>query len=268
MVETGNPIKPDEKRKQNLKKLESNTKNTVAAGRRLILTAICGMCFNAFSQDVITTVSGENIKAKVTEVTEETVSYKKYHDQDGATFVLKKEKITKIAWENGDVDEYGKTVAVEQNNAVSNPQQNLPFVEKRFGSFYLDNGSVYNEAEFKRFLMEQHLGSVWNQYSSAKIILTTGYILIGCGVGFELFFGVLAGIGSWNALFFAPTFLVLGILSGLAGIPTAIAGAVKKSTAISDYNSIYAGKPRPQYSQHVTYKIGLVGNGLGFSLNF
>ena len=230
--------------------------------RRLILISVCCMTLTAFSQDIITTVSGETIKAKITEVTDETVSYKKHHDQEGATFIIKKEKITKIAWENGDVDEYNREVATEQNNVSSNPPANLPFITKGMRLFYLSNGQVYDETELKSFLMEQHLGSVWNQYLSGKRSLGMGCSLAGVGV----IFGSIGFISFKDGEF--PAFWVISGALVVIGVPLAISGGIKQKAAINDYNSIYGGKPRPQYSQNVTYKIGLVGNGLGFSLNF
>jgi len=238
--------------------------------RRLILISVCCMSLTAFSQDVITTVSGENIKAKVMEVTDETVSYKKYHDQDGATFILKKEKITKIAWENGDVDEYNKTVATQQNNPSANPQPVLPYITSKMGTFYLDNGSEYDTEQFKQFLMDNNLKPIWAKYSNANTLFMTGAALIGGGVALGVVGYTLMGTSNDGGI------VTMGIIFGgigiatafYAGIPTIIVGAVRKKNAIRDYNMMYSGKPRPQYSQNATYKIGLVGNGIGFSLNF
>ena len=239
--------------------------------RRLILISVCCMSLTAFSQDVITTVSGENIKAKVMEVTDETVSYKKYHDQDGATFILKKEKITKIAWENGDVDEYNQTVATQQNNPSANPQPVLPYVTSKMGTFYLDNGLEYDAEQFKQFLMDNNLEPIWAKFSRGNTLFITGAALIGGGlalgvIGFTLAFTTNGDFGQYL------TGMALGALgmevAVLAGIPTIIVGAVRKKNAIRNYNAMYAGKPPTQYSQNVTYKIGLVVNGIGFSLNF
>ena len=247
--------------------------------RRLILISVCCMRLTAFSQDVIVTKSGEQIRAKIVEVTEEAVSYKIAQDTTGAVYILTigKDKIKIISWENGTVDDYEKnlpeTKKVENNNGVVKNNDKLPFITKGMSLFYLDNGQVYNEAELKRFLMEQHLGSVWTQYSSGKRTLATGCGLMGGGLGIILL-GSLMMTGEQSllgALIVAPVVLMCWIAGGvltIVGIPLAISGSVKKRVAINDYNSIYAGKPCPKYAQNVTYKIGVVGNGLGFSLNF
>jgi hypothetical protein len=226
------------------------------------------MGFTAFSQDVIITNSNEQIRVKIVEVTDDAVSYKKYHDQEGGTFVLKKDKIKIILWENGDVDEY-KEVVSEQKVPAVQESENLPFITRKFGGFYLDNGKTYDRNQFKQFLIDKNLSPIWMKYSSGQNLLITGWVLMGSGVGICLIAGTIVNSGGiLDALFIGLPLYFIGGLVGIAGIPLAIAGTVKKNVAISDYNNNYAGKPRTQYGQNVTFKAGFTGSGLGFSLNF
>ena len=243
---------------------------------KILVFLVSGVSFTAFSQDVITTKSGESIKTKIIEVTEETVSYKKYNDQQGATFVLKKDKIKTIEWENGDVDEY-KDVALQQEIPPVKENDSLPYIDKKMGSFYLENGQVYDEEKLKNFLIEKNLTHIWTKYSSGKNLLIAGWGMIAGSVVFEsigmaLLFGNLGNYGIIDALFIRLpigfSFTIIGSALMYAGIPMAIVGTVRKCNAINDYNSIYAGRPRMQYSQNITLKVGCVGNGLGFSLHF
>jgi len=164
------------------------------------------------------------------------------------------------------------TIATEQDNASSN----LPHITKKKAifywermnpTFYLDNGQVYKEEQLKLFLMEQNLPYIWTQYLAGKRAVIMGEVLSysGCAVAVV---GIILEYWGGSATRFAPSFIVAGGLLCLAGIPVEIVGFIRRNDAIRDYNTWYAGKPRPQYSQNVTYKIGLVGNGLGFSLNF
>jgi hypothetical protein len=233
--------------------------------RKLVLGLVCCIHFTAFSQDVITTQSGETIKAKIIEVTEDNVSYKKYHDQQGATFILKREKIKTIAWENGDVDVYkdvvGKPDAAKESDV-------LPYINKKMGEFHFNTGQVYDEEHFKRFLVDKNLSHIWTKYSSGKNLLIAGWGLIGGGIVLEIVGGVVMANGNWDDELIGLPVSIIGGLLIYAGIPTAIVGTVRKTRAINDYNTMYAGRPCPQYSQNITIKAGFVGNGLGFTLNF
>ena len=236
--------------------------------RKLVLILVCCIHFTAFSQDVITTKSGETIRAKIIEVTDDNISYKKYHDQQGATFILKTEKIKTIAWENGDIDEY-KEIAPEQEIAAVKENDVLPYINEKLGNFYLNNGQVYGKEQFKQFLTEKNLSHIWMRYSSGKNLLITGWGLIGGGGVLFVTGCVLIEKGDiFGALVIGFPLIVVGVLSATAGIPLAIVGTVRKNSAMSDYNEIYAGRKRSQYSQNITFKAGVMGNGLGLMLNF
>ena len=56
---------------------------------------------NTFAQDIIRTKVGKDISAKVLEVSDEEVSYKMFDNQEGPTFKISTEKLTKILFENG-----------------------------------------------------------------------------------------------------------------------------------------------------------------------
>ena len=224
--------------------------------------------FRGFAQDVIITKTGEQIRAKIVEVTDDNVSYKKYHDQDGATFVLGKDKIKIISWENGDVDEY-KEVALEQDPPVVKETDVFPYIDKRFGTFYLDNGQVYDGEQFKQFLVEKNLSHIWTKYSGGKNLHIAGWGVIGGGVALGVIsLAIINGGDVLGAILIGIPISIISCVVITAGIPIAIVGTVKKNNAISDYNNLYGGKSRTQYSQNITIKAGCVGNGVGFSLNF
>ena len=130
----------------------------------------------------------------------------------------------------------------------------------------------------------KNLNSTWIQYASSKKLMNTGWILFGTGVGLEII-GLslmISGANRYYYDYYANRYVFNGhgmYLAGywltgiggaleLAGIPTTIVGAVRKNKAISNYNMMYGGKSPNQYSQDVTFKAGIVGNGIGFSLNF
>lgn len=68
----------------------------------LAATLLCSQF--GFSQDIITTKTGEDIQAKVIEVTTEEVRYKKFDDQTGPILTISTVKLLIIRYENGSKD--------------------------------------------------------------------------------------------------------------------------------------------------------------------
>jgi hypothetical protein len=240
-----------------------------------LILAVVFFVKSGFSQDVIVTKSGESIRAKILEVTEENISYKKYKDMEGATFILKKENIKLISWENGDVDDYEKALPQQEETEVvlTDISAKLPYILKRQSKiFFLDNGQTLNEEQMKNFLMEKNLTPVWITYSSGKRLLNTGLIMIGGGVLLQAIGWTMMSVGADAGdigCFFAGSILYVGGgATAVAGIPIAIVGGCRRSQSVKDYNTLYGGKPRPQYSQNVTLNAVYTGSGLGFTLNF
>ena len=72
----------------------------------LIIFAITG-----YSQDLITENSGNDINAKILEVTSTEVKYKKTNFLDGPTFTILKSDILMIRYANGTKDVFGKSAS-------------------------------------------------------------------------------------------------------------------------------------------------------------
>lgn len=58
------------------------------------------------AQDLIVKSDGSIVKAKISEVGEETVKYKKADNPDGPTYTISKSNITSINYENGEVEKF------------------------------------------------------------------------------------------------------------------------------------------------------------------
>lgn len=73
--------------------------------KHLFSLAATLLCSNfGFSQDLITTKTGEDIQAKVIEVTNEEVRYKKFDDQTGPILTISTLNLLIIRYENGSKD--------------------------------------------------------------------------------------------------------------------------------------------------------------------
>ena len=74
------------------------------------------LCLIAYSQDIIVTNEGNKIEAKVTEVEVDVIKYKKFGDNDGPIYTMKKTDISTILYENGSVDVFKREPQPKQNN--------------------------------------------------------------------------------------------------------------------------------------------------------
>lgn len=77
-----------------------------------VLLSILGSLLVANAQDLITTKKGEDIEAKILEVTPKEVKYKRYSNIDGPTFTLNRNDILLVRYENGEEDVFSN----EANN--------------------------------------------------------------------------------------------------------------------------------------------------------
>lgn len=88
---------------------------------------------NIYSQDIITKKDGTDIKAKVSEISDSEVKYKKYENLDGPTYSLLKSEILLIRYENGTKDVFTENFIEQSKPEVDNLNANLVvYREKQF----------------------------------------------------------------------------------------------------------------------------------------
>lgn len=75
-----------------------------------------------YSQDVILLINGDEIKSKVLEVGLEEVKYKKWDNQSGPAYTMKKTDIFMIKYENGSKDVFTNPKPGSESNATVAPQ--------------------------------------------------------------------------------------------------------------------------------------------------
>ncbi|CAN5908419.1 hypothetical protein BH11BAC7_BH11BAC7_19430 [soil metagenome] len=90
----------------------------------------------SYSQDKIFLRSGDTLVAKILTVTDDIVTYKLFNYQDGPSFTVSKEKISKITYANGTVDNFNKAELLYGRNIIAfNPLEiisgNLSFSYER-----------------------------------------------------------------------------------------------------------------------------------------
>ncbi len=82
---------------------------------------------NCFSQDVITKKNGEDINAKVIEVNQTDIKYKKQGASSGPTYTIDKNEILMIKYEDGSKDIFNDQ---SEKNKISNSKKNENMYDK------------------------------------------------------------------------------------------------------------------------------------------
>jgi hypothetical protein len=83
------------------------------------LIAIIALSFSAFSQDVITKKSGEDVQSKILEVNQTEVKFKKFDNREGPTFTILKSDVLMIRYENGTKDIFNQTEELQTKTKAS-----------------------------------------------------------------------------------------------------------------------------------------------------
>ncbi len=71
---------------------------------------------SVFSQDIITKKTGEDISAKISEVTQTEIKYKKFDNLEGPIFSILKSDVLMIRYEDGTKDIFNETTTTTQHN--------------------------------------------------------------------------------------------------------------------------------------------------------
>jgi len=86
----------------------------------LVLLIALGLCPKTiFSQDMIYKVNGDSIKAKITEVGTNAISFKKFNKLDGPTYVENKADIVMIKFSSGEIQKFAKAVPTSTTSVMT-----------------------------------------------------------------------------------------------------------------------------------------------------
>ena len=215
--------------------------------KRLLILFAClpSMCV-MYSQDIITQKDGTDIQAKVTEVGLSEISYKKYSNLDGPTYIISKDDVLMITYENGEREIYAYNIETSRQSAL--PQGMMTY-NSWSGTVSVGGVTMENEMLERYFTPEDY-----KLFVNGKNSATGGLILSIIGavpLGWSL--GTYAGGGELN-----KGMLIGGGLVTLFGIVVNSVGEDDIRKAISHYNSSLSFAP--------TINFGATANDLGLGL--
>gem|GEM_PF-2554378 len=110
--------------------------------RTFLTMTLMIMTISAYTQDKIRTTSGETINAKVTEVSKDEVKYKKSSNPDGPVYVLRKQEISSIVYQNGEKEVFTGERPSDNNESNAEPTPDPKMVEL-FYNMTRRNNRVY-----------------------------------------------------------------------------------------------------------------------------
>lgn len=217
-----------------------------------LIALLTFICFTTSAQDIITQKDGSDIQAKVIEVGINQISYKKYSNLDGPTYVISKDNILMITYENGEREVYASNV--ETNTKSLLPQGMMTFNswsgKVSVGGVTMDDdmlGRYFTPEDYKLYTNGR------NSYIGGTIMGVIGAIPFGWN------------LGTWIAG--GKTNKELCIGSGLIMSLGLICSAIGESNikkAISHYNSTLSFVPTIDFGT-TTDDLGL---GLALVLRF
>ena len=104
---------------------------------RLVLMAILLLGLNGIvvSQDVILKKDNTTIVSKVLEINTTEIKYKKWSNQDGPIYSISRSEVTRITYQNGEVEKFNDNVAPaptpQQQTTVAYPQVQTPVLQPK-----------------------------------------------------------------------------------------------------------------------------------------
>lgn len=219
---------------------------------RLFIIAMLMICIAQFgkAQDVINYQNGGQMQAKILEISETEIKFKKFSNLEGPVYTIGKNTVTSILFENGETEVFENQTVVNDNSAIAVS-----------GKKYFINGEPCCKQELLEF--------VKNNNELAYYKLDKGFYKNQCGTS-DL------GVGIALCCLSVPLYLMKGEkvlptfiapILDVAGTTFLIFGIVNKSIGknwIQDACVIYNCDKKPV----ARLDYGFTGNGIGMTLSF
>ena len=240
----------------------------------ILFCALMSLCGNAFAQDIIHTIDGRSIEAKVLEINDDDILYKTFDNLDGPNYRMSVSRVASIVFQNGTERAFApSTILVPSPYSSGRYGPDGP-LEYRRGHYYDRHGRVYAD-QLRDYLGVSIYGSDYvkakSQYSWGSYLTVTGTMLVAFSA---IGGGASAGSSAWaqrhgldakgGGTLFIGT-LVTGAAALGVGIPLWIKGNRKMNAIADDYNRRYGGGA---YGYNPSLSFGGTGNGVGLALKF
>ncbi|MBP3563008.1 MAG: hypothetical protein J6J54_01125 [Bacteroidales bacterium] len=202
----------------------------------IIMAALLLGALSSSAQDIITKKTGEDIRAIVTEVGPDTITYRLYDEDSDVKYTVMKAEVVLIRYESG------RNEVITGGSSIFDPLlygSSAPVAGIKPGMKYRDLKDLYNYKLYMRGLV-QNYNPGWCGFAS-YCIPGLGQMICGeWGRGFAFFGGYMAGytlmnIGALSDLDIAPAVCLIG----LAGVATAGIWSIVDATRVAKVKNMY-----------------------------
>ncbi|MEE3483757.1 MAG: hypothetical protein VZQ98_05475 [Bacteroidales bacterium] len=261
----------------------------------MLFVALCNMLQ---AKDLIVTTDKESIDAKIIEVSDEEVKYKKLNNLNGPTFVLKTSKIYTVVYENGDVQVFTPSASTQEQVKVPEAQnaENIGNAEDLATPNYLSlspvtrdrglNGKHLSDKEWGNYLKD-NCTIAYDQWNRGCKGVKKGwtFFIVGSALRLTGIASLIAASNYYGGYYYWDSYdncyyhdydyglqcglfiygfaaTTVGSSLRIASIPLLATGYSRKRKSINTYNENCANRSAAQLGLNVN------SNGLGLSLNF
>ena len=216
--------------------------------KRLAVLLACFLYGYVMSaQDIITKKDGTDIQAKVTEVGQSQVMYKKYSNLNGPVYTINISDIIMITYENGEREMYN----IDKKTSL--PQGVMTY-NSWSGKVSVGGVTIENEMLERYFTPEDY-----QLFKSGKSVSTVGSVLAFVGaLPFGYSIGYMGAAGETDETNLAM--LIGGGAVMVAGILIGSTGGRKMKKAMANFNSVLTFRPEVHF--------GATNYGVGIALAF
>ena len=227
----------------------------------------------SFAQDTIIFRNGDEVVAKVSEVSDSEIKYHLWNNQSGPIYVKKASDIFMVKYKGGYKEVYDNYIS--QSGSESEWESLRSYALSTYGAknIYIRSGYVkmdgkmLSREELSRILMSDELHTYYSAVgqSTAGALMTLFGLAVGITGGILTFAAINTKVG-------LPLFIVVDVLTTV-GIPLWAIGGGRLDWVVDSYNNRVAGKNYSLYieSRMMNYRSDRGNNtadGLGLTLNF
>ena len=216
----------------------------------ILICVLSGLCGNSFAQDIIHTIDGRSIEAKVLEINDDDILYKTFDNQDGPDYRMSVGRVARIVFQNGTEKSFAPSTILVPSPYVHDPYGYYGPLEYRWGHYY-DRGFWLSIGGVALLVSSIINGAMLSDYNRGVASMDMPSSMRG------------NDHSSMGALYVAGGIAGAACLG--AGIPLWIKGNRKLNAIADDYNQRYG---RNAYGYKSSLSVGATGNGVGLALNF
>ncbi len=220
---------------------------------------------SSYAQDTIVFRNGDEVQAKILEVSDTEMKYKLWINQNGPIYTKRISDIVMVKYDGGYKEEYNKKTSETSKETSSIYGSGI--MDRSHYSLMI-NGSILSKEELKSVLSQDE----YETYISSRQQCSCGVGMFVSGLGLcalGIFFIVAKG---YNGLFLVP--IVVGDIMASVGIPFYCIGNGRMNWVVRNYNARVNGE-----TVSMTFHPSLMSNpniagsnsycyGLGMTLSF